>query len=205
MAGPRQRAQPDSHRNRAERHGGALVRGRKRGRRRRNRIGGSGPYGRASEGCRHSVGRGPGRNATEDVGESASSLARFSAGGGRGRGFGRGTLDRSRTGSGQVHGRRGPVTALPFESGPLRRPHCGTIPAIRLRLHGRGRKGRRSDDEGTHRDRGRRHVLAVRLLTLGHPPLGVRATTTAYPMIEAPRALGDLRHGRFSGAAVLRS
>ena len=33
--------------------------------------------------------------------------------------------------------------------------------------------------------------------------LGVRATTTAYPMNEAPRALGDLRHGRFSGAAVL--
>lgn len=33
--------------------------------------------------------------------------------------------------------------------------------------------------------------------------LGVRASTTAYPMDEAPRALSDLRHGRFSGAAVL--
>jgi propanol-preferring alcohol dehydrogenase len=33
--------------------------------------------------------------------------------------------------------------------------------------------------------------------------LGIRATTTAYPMAEAPRALSDLRHGRFSGAAVL--
>jgi len=35
--------------------------------------------------------------------------------------------------------------------------------------------------------------------------LGVRATTTAYPMAEAPRALADLAHGRFGGAAVLVS
>jgi alcohol dehydrogenase, propanol-preferring len=33
--------------------------------------------------------------------------------------------------------------------------------------------------------------------------LGVRATTVAYPMAEAPRALSDLAHGRFGGAAVL--
>ena len=33
--------------------------------------------------------------------------------------------------------------------------------------------------------------------------LGVRATTVAYPMAEAPQALEDLRAGRFSGAAVL--
>jgi alcohol dehydrogenase, propanol-preferring len=33
--------------------------------------------------------------------------------------------------------------------------------------------------------------------------LGVRATTVAYPMAEAPRVLADLREGRFSGAAVL--
>ncbi|MGY1808307.1 zinc-dependent alcohol dehydrogenase family protein [Blastococcus sp. SYSU D00669] len=33
--------------------------------------------------------------------------------------------------------------------------------------------------------------------------LGVRATTTAYPMAAAPEALTDLAHGRFSGAAVL--
>jgi propanol-preferring alcohol dehydrogenase len=32
---------------------------------------------------------------------------------------------------------------------------------------------------------------------------GVRAETTSYPMSEAPRALSDLAHGRFSGAAVL--
>jgi propanol-preferring alcohol dehydrogenase len=35
--------------------------------------------------------------------------------------------------------------------------------------------------------------------------LGVRATTVAYPMAEAPRALADLAHGRFGGAAVLRN
>ena len=33
--------------------------------------------------------------------------------------------------------------------------------------------------------------------------LGVRATTVAYPMSKAPRALSDLKHGRFGGAAVL--
>ncbi len=34
---------------------------------------------------------------------------------------------------------------------------------------------------------------------------GVRATTTGYPMAEADRALADLAHGRFSGAAVLHN
>jgi propanol-preferring alcohol dehydrogenase len=34
---------------------------------------------------------------------------------------------------------------------------------------------------------------------------GVRATTHAYPMAEADRALTDLAHGRFSGAAVLHN
>jgi propanol-preferring alcohol dehydrogenase len=34
---------------------------------------------------------------------------------------------------------------------------------------------------------------------------GIRATTTAYPMAEAPRALSDLAHGRFGGAAVLHN
>ena len=33
--------------------------------------------------------------------------------------------------------------------------------------------------------------------------LGVRATTVSYPMSEAPKALADLKHGRFGGAAVL--
>ena len=35
--------------------------------------------------------------------------------------------------------------------------------------------------------------------------LGIRATTVAYPMGDAPRALADLKHGRFSGAAVLHN
>jgi alcohol dehydrogenase, propanol-preferring len=33
--------------------------------------------------------------------------------------------------------------------------------------------------------------------------LGIRATTVPYPMDDAPRALADLAHGRFPGAAVL--
>jgi propanol-preferring alcohol dehydrogenase len=33
----------------------------------------------------------------------------------------------------------------------------------------------------------------------------IRPTTHAYPMDEAPRALADLAHGRFSGAAVLHN
>ena len=35
--------------------------------------------------------------------------------------------------------------------------------------------------------------------------LGVRATTVAYPMAEAPAALADLAAGRFGGAAVLHN
>lgn len=34
---------------------------------------------------------------------------------------------------------------------------------------------------------------------------GIRASTTEYPMAQAPRALADLAHGRFSGAAVLHN
>jgi propanol-preferring alcohol dehydrogenase len=34
---------------------------------------------------------------------------------------------------------------------------------------------------------------------------GIRPTTVAYPMAAAPRALADLAHGRFSGAAVLHN
>ena len=34
---------------------------------------------------------------------------------------------------------------------------------------------------------------------------GIRATTHAYAMAEADRALADLKHGRFSGAAVLHN
>ena len=35
--------------------------------------------------------------------------------------------------------------------------------------------------------------------------LGIRPTTVGYPMDQAPQALADLAHGRFSGAAVLRN
>jgi propanol-preferring alcohol dehydrogenase len=35
--------------------------------------------------------------------------------------------------------------------------------------------------------------------------LGIRATTSAYPMADAPRALADLAAGRFGGAAVLHN
>jgi propanol-preferring alcohol dehydrogenase len=34
---------------------------------------------------------------------------------------------------------------------------------------------------------------------------GIRATTTSSPMAHADRALADLAHGRFSGAAVLHN
>lgn len=34
---------------------------------------------------------------------------------------------------------------------------------------------------------------------------GVRARTVGYPMAKAPTALADLKHGRYSGAAVLRN
>jgi alcohol dehydrogenase, propanol-preferring len=34
---------------------------------------------------------------------------------------------------------------------------------------------------------------------------GIRATTVSYPMADAPRALTDLAHGGFSGAAVLHN
>lgn len=34
---------------------------------------------------------------------------------------------------------------------------------------------------------------------------GIEATTVSYPMAEAPRAMSDLLHGRFSGAAVLHN
>jgi alcohol dehydrogenase, propanol-preferring len=34
---------------------------------------------------------------------------------------------------------------------------------------------------------------------------GIRATTRPYPMADAPHALADLAHGRYSGAAVLHN
>ncbi|RFU20445.1 zinc-dependent alcohol dehydrogenase family protein [Geodermatophilus marinus] len=55
----------------------------------------------------------------------------------------------------------------------------------------------RSVTANTRRDAEEFLTLAARL--------GVRATTVPYPVDEAPRALADLAHGRFGGAAVLHA
>jgi len=35
------------------------------------------------------------------------------------------------------------------------------------------------------------------------PQAGITTSVTSYPLAETPRALDDLRHGRFQGAAVI--
>ena len=58
---------------------------------------------------------------------------------------------------------------------------------------------------------GERRLVSVANLTRadGHeflelaPRAGVKTATITYPLAEANRALDDLRHGRFQGAAVL--
>lgn len=55
----------------------------------------------------------------------------------------------------------------------------------------------RSVTANTRRDGEEFLALAARL--------PIRPTTTGYPMAEAPQALTDLAHGRFSGAAVLHN
>ena len=55
----------------------------------------------------------------------------------------------------------------------------------------------RSVTANTRRDGEEFLALAARL--------DVRPTTVAYPMASAPTALADLKHGRFSGAAVLHN
>jgi propanol-preferring alcohol dehydrogenase len=55
----------------------------------------------------------------------------------------------------------------------------------------------RSVTANTRRDGEEFLTLAARL--------GIRPTTTGYPMAAAPDALADLAHGRFSGAAVLHN
>jgi propanol-preferring alcohol dehydrogenase len=55
----------------------------------------------------------------------------------------------------------------------------------------------RSVTANTRRDGEEFLHLAVRL--------GIRATTVGYAMADAPRALADLAHGRFGGAAVLHN
>jgi propanol-preferring alcohol dehydrogenase len=60
-----------------------------------------------------------------------------------------------------------------------------------------GERQVRSVTANTRRDGEEFLALAARF--------AVRTTTVAYPMIQAPRALADLAHGRFSGAAVLHN
>jgi alcohol dehydrogenase, propanol-preferring len=69
------------------------------------------------------------------------------------------------------------------------------IPALDYEQNLFGERRLRSVTANTRQDGETFLALAERL--------GVRSTTLAYPMSEAPRALSDLRHGRFAGAAVL--
>jgi propanol-preferring alcohol dehydrogenase len=71
------------------------------------------------------------------------------------------------------------------------------IPAIRYADELFEERQLRSVTANTRRDGEEFLALAARL--------GIRPTTVAYPMAKAPEALADLRHGRFSGAAVLHN
>jgi alcohol dehydrogenase, propanol-preferring len=71
------------------------------------------------------------------------------------------------------------------------------IPALDYATELFGERRLRSVTANTRRDGEEFLRLASRL--------GVRATTVAYPMDDAPRALSDLAHGRFGGAAVLHT
>jgi len=71
------------------------------------------------------------------------------------------------------------------------------IPALNYAAELFDERRLRSVTANTRRDGGEFLLLADRL--------GVRPTTVAYPMAEAPRALADLAHGRFAGAAVLHN
>jgi len=71
------------------------------------------------------------------------------------------------------------------------------IPALDYATELFGERRLRSVTANTRRDGEEFLRLASRL--------GVRATTVAYPVADAPRALSDLAHGRFGGAAVLHT
>ncbi|MGR6964453.1 zinc-dependent alcohol dehydrogenase family protein [Geodermatophilus sp. URMC 61] len=71
------------------------------------------------------------------------------------------------------------------------------IPALDYAAELFGERRLRSVTANTRRDGEEFLRLAGRL--------GVRATTVAYPMDDAPRALSDLASGRFGGAAVLHA
>jgi propanol-preferring alcohol dehydrogenase len=71
------------------------------------------------------------------------------------------------------------------------------IPALRYADELFEERRLRSVTANTRRDGEEFLLLAERLR--------VRPTTVPYPMAEAPRALADLAHGRFAGAAVLHN
>ena len=74
--------------------------------------------------------------------------------------------------------------------------HLSDIPPLRYAEHLFEERRLRSVTANTRRD-------GEELLRLA-PRLGVRATTTAYPLARADDALADLAHDRVTGAAVLR-
>ena len=71
------------------------------------------------------------------------------------------------------------------------------VPALDYAAELFGERRLRSVTANTRRDGEEFLQLAGRL--------GVRATTVAYALDDAPRALSDLAHGRFAGAAVLHT
>jgi propanol-preferring alcohol dehydrogenase len=73
--------------------------------------------------------------------------------------------------------------------------HLSDVPPLDYQRHLFQERQVRSVTANTRRDGEEFLRLAERL--------GVRATTVPYDMAEAPRALADLAHGRFGGAAVL--
>jgi propanol-preferring alcohol dehydrogenase len=74
--------------------------------------------------------------------------------------------------------------------------HLSDVPPLGYHEHLFNERVLRSVTANTRRD-------GEELLRLA-PRLGVRATTVAYPMERADRALADLAHDRITGAAVLR-
>ena len=75
--------------------------------------------------------------------------------------------------------------------------YLSDIPSLRYDDHLFQERALRSVTANTRADGEEFLLLAERF--------GLRATTHGYPMSQAPRALSDLKHGRFAGAAVLHN
>ncbi len=73
--------------------------------------------------------------------------------------------------------------------------HLTDVPPLNYQAHLFRERTVTSVTSNTRRDGEEFLALAARL--------GVHATTTGYPLTEADRALADLAHGRFTGAAVV--